>query len=352
MQLGGSTTTVPAGYLAGGGLDHGYALTVHQSQGMTCEHAMLLGSDALYREAGYVGLSRGRQRNDLHLVDRPADDDPAREDCHAPRRPSRRSRTRSPQCARRSRAAEPKHSPWTSAADPPRPDEVASVRRQVVAAPRTDSKAHQCPDAWATSAKARRGSATSLAIRLWAASAVNGGAVRPASSRRDSAWLSQSARALRLGRVALLAAQPTSGPPCWEALVLRRSESKGHANPVRLCPQRPAGAGGRSRRRLPDRVPPRWRGFIIVPALVLTLKYAGGTASTGRSSSVPPRRHRRLQRRQAGRRPCERVAPHPRLRPPPASRCRLRSAPGGARQRVAPHISGAVADSASAKLRR
>ncbi len=87
VQLGGTTTAVSAGYLAGGGLDHGYALTVHQSQGMTCQQAMLLGSDALYREAGYVGLSRGRQRNDLHLVDRPVDDDPAREDCHAPRRP-------------------------------------------------------------------------------------------------------------------------------------------------------------------------------------------------------------------------------------------------------------------------
>ena len=87
VQLGSTTATVPATYLASGGLDHGYALTVHQSQGMTCDQAMLLGSDALYREAGYVGLSRGRQRNDLHLVDRPADDDPAREDCHAPRRP-------------------------------------------------------------------------------------------------------------------------------------------------------------------------------------------------------------------------------------------------------------------------
>ena len=87
VQLGSTTATVPATYLASGGLDHGYALTVHQSQGMTCDQAMLLGSDALYREAGYVGLSRGRQRNDLHLVDRPAEDDPGREDCHAPRRP-------------------------------------------------------------------------------------------------------------------------------------------------------------------------------------------------------------------------------------------------------------------------
>jgi conjugative relaxase-like TrwC/TraI family protein len=87
VQFGGTTTKVPAAYISGGGLDHGYALTVHQSQGMTCEQAMLLGSDALYREAGYVGLSRGRQRNDLHLVDRSVDDDPAQEDCHAPRRP-------------------------------------------------------------------------------------------------------------------------------------------------------------------------------------------------------------------------------------------------------------------------
>jgi conjugative relaxase-like TrwC/TraI family protein len=88
VQLGGRTTTVPTGYLANGGLDHGYALTVHQSQGMTCEQAMLLGSDALYREAGYVGLSRGRQRNDLHLVDRSPIDDPTREDCHSPQGPA------------------------------------------------------------------------------------------------------------------------------------------------------------------------------------------------------------------------------------------------------------------------
>jgi len=86
VHLGETTTTVPTAYLASGGLDHGYALTVHQSQGMTCEQAMLLGSDALYREAGDVGLSRGRQRNDLHLVDRPDDDEPARDDGHGPSR--------------------------------------------------------------------------------------------------------------------------------------------------------------------------------------------------------------------------------------------------------------------------
>jgi conjugative relaxase-like TrwC/TraI family protein len=87
VRIAGRDLSLDAGYLRDGGLDHGYALTVHQAQGLTCQQAMLLGSDALYREAGYVGLSRGRERNDLHLVDRPVDDDPAQEECHAPRRP-------------------------------------------------------------------------------------------------------------------------------------------------------------------------------------------------------------------------------------------------------------------------
>ncbi len=87
VSIAGHELSLDAGYLRAGGLDHGYALTVHQAQGLTCQRAMLLGSDALYREAGYVGLSRGRQRNDLHLVERAVGDDPALEDCHAPQRP-------------------------------------------------------------------------------------------------------------------------------------------------------------------------------------------------------------------------------------------------------------------------
>jgi len=59
---------VPSSYLAAGDLTHGYALTLHKAQGITVDRAFLLGSEALYREAGYVGLSRGRQRNDLYLV--------------------------------------------------------------------------------------------------------------------------------------------------------------------------------------------------------------------------------------------------------------------------------------------
>jgi conjugative relaxase-like TrwC/TraI family protein len=86
VRIVGRDLSLGAGYLRDGGLDHGYALTVHQAQGLTCQQAMLLGSDALYREAGYVGLSRGRQRNDLHLVERAARDTPEQERYHAPRR--------------------------------------------------------------------------------------------------------------------------------------------------------------------------------------------------------------------------------------------------------------------------
>jgi len=56
-------------YLDAGHIRHGYAITVHKSQGSTCGHALLLGSDELYREMGYVGLSRGRLSNRMYLVD-------------------------------------------------------------------------------------------------------------------------------------------------------------------------------------------------------------------------------------------------------------------------------------------
>lgn len=59
--------------LLAGVLDHGYALTIHQAQGITVDRALLLGNASLYREAGYVGLSRARQRTDLILSDRPDD---------------------------------------------------------------------------------------------------------------------------------------------------------------------------------------------------------------------------------------------------------------------------------------
>ena len=49
-------------------LAHSYASTVHKSQGETVDRAFVLGGDALYREAGYVAMSRARQATDLYVV--------------------------------------------------------------------------------------------------------------------------------------------------------------------------------------------------------------------------------------------------------------------------------------------
>ena len=62
-------------YLASGSMRHGYAITVHKAQGRTCDHGLLLATDDLHREMGYVGLSRGKQSNRMYLVaDEPADE--------------------------------------------------------------------------------------------------------------------------------------------------------------------------------------------------------------------------------------------------------------------------------------
>ncbi len=59
---------IPAGYLDEGHLTHGYALTAHKAQGLTTTRAFVLGSDRLYREAGYTALSRAVERTDLYQV--------------------------------------------------------------------------------------------------------------------------------------------------------------------------------------------------------------------------------------------------------------------------------------------
>ena len=64
----GEALTVSSSYLEDGHLTHGYASTVHKAQGVTVDHAFLLGSDAAYQELGYVGLTRGRQANRFYTV--------------------------------------------------------------------------------------------------------------------------------------------------------------------------------------------------------------------------------------------------------------------------------------------
>ena len=54
---------LPREWVAAGMLEHGYALTCHRAQGVTVDVALLYASRSLSREAGYVGLSRGRVAN-------------------------------------------------------------------------------------------------------------------------------------------------------------------------------------------------------------------------------------------------------------------------------------------------
>jgi hypothetical protein len=51
-------------------LSHAYAMTLHKAQGLTIDHALLNGSDALTREAGYVEPSRGRRENHIYATTR------------------------------------------------------------------------------------------------------------------------------------------------------------------------------------------------------------------------------------------------------------------------------------------
>ena len=65
---GGHTVNLPSHYLENGYLTHAYAITGHKAQGMTTEKAFVLGDETLYREWGYVAMSRGKQNNSLYVV--------------------------------------------------------------------------------------------------------------------------------------------------------------------------------------------------------------------------------------------------------------------------------------------
>lgn len=76
----GRSLTLPPWYVEAGHMAHGYAITGHKAQGMTVDHTFVLGSAELYREWGYVALSRGRHSNHLYVHRR--DDEVADLDRH------------------------------------------------------------------------------------------------------------------------------------------------------------------------------------------------------------------------------------------------------------------------------
>ena len=59
---------VPRWYVDQGHLAHGYAMTIHKAQGLTCDTALVYATDDLYRELGYVALSRGRNLNVIYTT--------------------------------------------------------------------------------------------------------------------------------------------------------------------------------------------------------------------------------------------------------------------------------------------
>lgn len=87
----GADLTLPASYLdattARGGptIDLGYASTGHKAQGVTVDQGFVLGGEDLYREWGYVALSRGRHQNRLYVVT----PEPPDRDLYAPPEPAR-----------------------------------------------------------------------------------------------------------------------------------------------------------------------------------------------------------------------------------------------------------------------
>ena len=71
----GTSRRVPFAYAEVGHLAHGYAMTIHKAQGVTCDHALVLVDETMPREAIYTAMSRGRRSNDLYLtIDESRDD--------------------------------------------------------------------------------------------------------------------------------------------------------------------------------------------------------------------------------------------------------------------------------------
>ncbi len=52
-------------------------MTIHKSQGMTCDVSLVLGDETLHQEAGYTSITRGRDRNHVYDIAAPEPGSPA-----------------------------------------------------------------------------------------------------------------------------------------------------------------------------------------------------------------------------------------------------------------------------------
>ena len=59
---------IPGEYVEAGNVDHGYAMTIYKSQGLTCDRSFVLLDDHTHAEAGYTALTRGRDENHLYIT--------------------------------------------------------------------------------------------------------------------------------------------------------------------------------------------------------------------------------------------------------------------------------------------
>lgn len=68
MDHDGTDIVLDHDFFAAGGITHAYASTAHKAQGGTWDLAITVGLDGLYRESGYLVMSRGRTSNWLVIT--------------------------------------------------------------------------------------------------------------------------------------------------------------------------------------------------------------------------------------------------------------------------------------------
>lgn len=120
---------LPWSYVEDGHLAHGYATTVHKSQGATVDRAFVLATASLTREAGYVAMSRARRGTELFVPSGAFEDGIDRDPAAEPARDAFDGVARRLRTSRAKQLAHADVNPW------PRPSAMTtSVREEAIGA--------------------------------------------------------------------------------------------------------------------------------------------------------------------------------------------------------------------------